>query len=129
MSRNNVRINRVRVRVIKQVIVPCKLRMDVLQADAGKEPPWVMLFADDLVMCEHSRAEVELPLERLREKCESHGLRSKQRKSRVHAIPRKNQTIYIPEKEVKTFKYLGSLFDANGGAEKDVNNIVNIAWS
>ena len=25
-------------------------------------------------------------------------------------------------KTVKTFKYLGSMFDANGGAEKDVNN-------
>ena len=32
-------------------------------------------------------------------------------------------------KAVKTFKYLGSLFDANGGAEKDVNNRVKIAWS
>ena len=32
-------------------------------------------------------------------------------------------------KPVKTFKYLGSVFDANGGAEKDVNNRVKIAWS
>ena len=32
-------------------------------------------------------------------------------------------------KTVKTFMYLGSLFDANGGAEKDVNNTVKIAWS
>ena len=48
------------------------------------------------------------------------------------SCPEKDQTIYIREKEVKTvktFKYLGSLFDANGGAEKDVNNRVKIAWS
>ena len=51
------------------------LIMDVLQAEIGKEPPWVMLFADDLVICEHSRAEVELQLERWREIFESHGLR------------------------------------------------------
>ena len=29
---------------------------------------------------------------------------------------------------MKTFKYLGS-FDANGGAEKDGNNRIKIAWS
>ena len=34
------------------------LIMDVLQAEIGKEPPWVMLFANDLVICEHSGAEV-----------------------------------------------------------------------
>ena len=48
--------------------------------------------------------------------------------------PEKDQTtcIYVQEKEVKTvetFKYMGSVFDANGGAEKDVNNRVKIAWS
>ena len=37
--------------------------------------------------------------------------------------PERDQTIYIQEKEVKTVNmYLGSMFDANGGAEKDVNN-------
>ena len=47
-------------------------------------------------------------------------------------MPRKRPTIYIQEKEVKTvktFKYLGSMFDVNGGAEKDINNRVKIAWS
>ena len=48
----------------------------------------VMLFADDLVIREHSRAEVELQQERWRETFESHGL-SKQRENRVHAMPRK----------------------------------------
>ena len=46
--------------------------------------------------------------------------------------PEKVQTIYIQENEVKavkTFNYPGSLFDANGGAEKDVNNRVKIALS
>ena len=44
----------------------------------------------------------------------------------------RDQTIYIQEKEVKTvktFTYLGSMFDANGGADKGVKNRVTIAWS
>ena len=36
----------------------------------------MVLFAYDLVICEHSRAQVELQLERWRETFESHGLRS-----------------------------------------------------
>ena len=32
-------------------------------------------------------------------------------------------------KTVKTFTYLGSMFDANGGADKGVKNRVTIAWS
>ena len=106
--------------------------MDVLQAEIGKEPPRVMLFADDLVICEHSRAEVEIQLERWRETFESHGLRVSRGKTEYMPCPERDQTIYIQEKEVKTvktFKYLGSMFDANGGAEKDVNNRVKIAWS
>ena len=57
--------------------------------------------------------------------------KSKQRKTEYMPCPEKDQTIYIEEQEVKTvkmFKYLGSMFDANGGAEKDVNNRVKIAW-
>ena len=92
----------------------------------------VVLFADDLVICEHSREEVELQLERWRETFESHGLRVSRGKTEYMPCPEKDQTIYIQEQEVKpvkTFKYLGSMFDANGGAENDVNNRVKIAWS
>ena len=33
--------------------------MDVLTSEIDTEPPWVMLFADGLVLCETSRATVE----------------------------------------------------------------------
>ena len=73
-------------------------------------PPWVMLFADDLAICEQSRAEVELQLERWRETFESHGLRISRGTKEYMPRLEKDQTIYIQEKEVKTvktFKYLG----------------------
>ena len=101
--------------------------MDVLEAEIGKEPPWVMLFADDLGICEHSRADVEMQLERWRETFESHGLGVSRGKTEYMPCPERDQTIYIQEKEVKTvktFKYLGSMFEANGGAEKDVLSCV-----
>ena len=37
--------------------------MDVLASEIDTEPPWVMLFADDLVVCETSKAAVERELE------------------------------------------------------------------
>ena len=33
--------------------------MDVLASEIDTEPPWAMLFADDLVLCETSKAAVE----------------------------------------------------------------------
>ena len=61
-----------------------------------------MLFADDLVICEHSRAEVELQLERWRETFEFHRLRVSRGKTEYIPCPEKDQTIYIQEKEVNT---------------------------
>ena len=55
----------------------------------------LMLFADDLVICEYSRAEVELQLERWRETLENHGLRVSGGKTEYMPCPERDQTIYI----------------------------------
>ena len=49
--------------------------MDVLASEIDKEPPWAMLFADDLVLYETSKAAVERKLEIWRNQFERHGLR------------------------------------------------------
>ena len=62
------------------------LIMDVLQAEIGKKPPWLKLFADDLIICEHSKGEVALQLERWRDTFESRRLRvSRGKQSTCHA--------------------------------------------
>ena len=37
--------------------------MDRLTDEVRREPPWTMLFADDIVICEETREEVEQRLE------------------------------------------------------------------
>ena len=37
--------------------------MDRLTDEVRREPPWTMLFADDIVICEETREEVEWKLE------------------------------------------------------------------
>ena len=64
-----------------------------------------MLFMEDLVICEHSRAQVELQLERWRETFASHGLRVSRGKTEY--MPENDQTIYIQESEVKTVQVSG----------------------
>ena len=42
---------------VKSVSV-CKI-MDRLTDEVRREPPWTMLFADDIVICEETRKEVK----------------------------------------------------------------------
>ena len=55
--------------------------MDVLASEIDKEPPWAMLFADDLVLCETSMAAVERELDIWRDQFERHGLRVSRKKT------------------------------------------------
>ena len=54
--------------------------MDVL-ATIQRDPPWAMLFADDLVICEETRLEVEQQLDSWREVLEGNGLRISRKKT------------------------------------------------
>ena len=111
--------------------------MDVLASEIDKEPPWAMLFADDLVLCETSKAAVEKELEIWRNQFERHGLRVSRTKTAYMPCndydnnPRNYEEIQLGDDKlntVTTFKYLGSIFDSNGGAERDINNRVKLAW-
>ena len=43
------------------------ITMDVSTSSIQRDPPWAMLFADDLVICEESRLEVKQQLDSWRE--------------------------------------------------------------
>ena len=49
----------------------------------------------------------------------------------MSAIPETNEDIQLGDDElstVTTFKYLGSIFYSNGGAESDINKRVKLGW-
>ena len=108
-------------------------------AEIDTEPPWAMLFADDIVLCETSKAAVERErtLEIWRDHFERHGLRVSRTKTAYMPCndydnnPRNYEELQLGDDKlnaVTTFKYLGSIFHSNGGAERDINNRVRLAW-
>ena len=55
--------------------------MDVLVSTIQRDPPWAMLFADDLVIFEESRLEVNQQLDSWREVLEGYRLRISRKKT------------------------------------------------
>ena len=91
--------------------------MDVLTENLEKDPPWAVMFADDLVMCAISREEVGLgeDLETWRVVFERHGLKIIRTKTEyVSSDTNETETTEkIVDDELPTltsFKYIGSLF-------------------
>ena len=106
--------------------------MDVLTENI-EDPPWAMMFADNLVLCAMTREEVDADLETWRVVFERHWLKISRTKTEYLPIPT-NDTgtrVKIVDAELPTvtsFKYLGSLFSSEGGSQADVINRIRIGW-
>ena len=91
-----------------------------------------MLFADDLVLCESTREEAEEQLEVWRNAIENKGLRVSRKKTEYLPPSPCHDTVKLGVEEIKnvtTLKYLGSMFDAEGGTTTDCKNRVLLAWN
>ena len=60
--------------------------MDRLTDEVRREPPWTMLFADDIVICEEIREEVEQRLECWRYALERRGIRRGKKSAKSKGI-------------------------------------------
>ena len=99
--------------------------MDRLTDEVRKEPPWTMLFADDIVICEETREEVEQRLESWKYALKRRGMKVSRSKTKYLCINggNDNETVKMEDTKVprvKEFKYLGSMVQESGSCEKEV---------
>ena len=89
-----------------------------------------MLFADDLVLCENTRKEAEEQLELWRNAIENKGLRVSRNKKEYLLPSTCHDKVKLGGEEINnvtTFKYIESMFDAEGGTTTYCKNRVRLA--
>ena len=108
--------------------------MDRLTDEVRREPPWTMLFADDIVICKETRKEVDRRLESWRYALERREMKVSRSKTEYLCINGGNddetvkmEDIKVPR--VKEFKYLGSTVQESGGCEREVKKKVQVGWN
>ena len=108
--------------------------MDRLTDELRREPPWTMLFADNIVICEETREEVEQRLECWRYALERRGMKVNRSKTEYLCINGGNddKTVKMEDTKVlrvKEFKYLGSTVQESVGCEREVKKRVQAGWN
>ncbi|KAK3515930.1 hypothetical protein QTP86_004742, partial [Hemibagrus guttatus] len=103
--------------------------MDQLSEEVRQESPWMMMFADDIVICSESREQVEENLERWRFALERRGMKVSCSKTEYMCVNERegSGTVRLQGEEVKKvqeFKYLGSTVQSNGESWKEVKKRV-----
>ena len=92
------------------------------------------MFADDIVICEETREEVEQRLESWNYALERRGMKVSRSKIEYLCINGGNddETVKMEDTKVprvKEFKYLGSTVQESGGCEREVKKRVQAGWN
>ena len=103
--------------------------MDMLTDEVRREPPWTMLFADDIVICKETRGKVERILESWRYGFERRGMKISRSKTEYLCINGGNdkETVKMEDTKVlrvKEFKYLISMLQESSSCERKVKKRV-----
>ena len=110
------------------------LIIDRLTDEVRREPPWTMLFADDIVICEENREKVKRRLESWKYALERRVIKVSRSKIEYLCINGGNddETVKMEDAnvpKVKEFKYLGTTVQDSGGCEREVKKIVQAGWN
>ena len=108
--------------------------MDRLTDEVRREPPWTMLFADDIVICKETREEVERRLESWTYAFERIGIKVSTSKTKYLCINGGNdkETVKMEDTKmprVEKIKYLGKTVQESSGYEREVKKRVQAGWN
>ena len=108
--------------------------MDRLTDKPRREAPWTMLFADDIVICEETREEVERRLKSWKYALERRGMKVSRSKTEYLCINGENNGEIVKMEDtkvprVKQFKYLESTVQESGGCEREIKKRVPAEWN
>ncbi|KAG2634829.1 hypothetical protein PVAP13_2NG330109 [Panicum virgatum] len=110
--------------------------MDEVTRDIQGGIPWCMLFADDVVLVDESRAGVNRKLELWRRTLESKGFRLSRTKTEYmmcdfSATRHEGEDVSLDGQVVvqkNTFRYLGSVLQKDGDINEDVRHRISAGW-
>jgi len=108
---------------------------DVITENVREEPPWCVLYADDIVLVAESRRVLERKLEEWRFVLESRGMRISRSKTEYFTTDIDGDQLATIKlggenlKRVRTFKYLGSMVEETAGMDKEVNFRIQSGWN
>ena len=113
------------------------LIIDEITKHIYKSIPECMLFADDIVLMDETKEGLNIKLEAWREALELKGFKISRNKTEYmechFSNNRKNNTsVKINEHNLeisKSFKYLGSIIQEDGGIDKDVTHRIQVGWN
>src|SRR3984885_572296 len=103
--------------------------MDAVSEHVGRDVPW-----DILIVADETKAELQTLFTDWQRELESKELRISIDKTETMVCSRTTEKVVITDtagkglKQTDTFKYLGSLMNAQGGCEHDIRNRIKIAW-
>ena len=108
--------------------------IDRLMDEVRREPSWTILLADDIVICEETREEVERRLESWGHALERREMKVSRSKTEYLCINEgnDNETVKMEDTKVprvKEFKYLGSTVQESGSCERKVKRRVQAGWN
>ena len=109
--------------------------IDVLSEHLRAENLWELLFADDLAIMADSKEQLQERLLKWQECLEKCGLKMNAKKTETMVCNKNGEEqVNIRDthgeelKQVKSFKYLGSLINNKGAWEKEVQARVSVSW-